>query len=205
MVLAGSVMWGGVSSVGAEPPYRNDSRLVAGLSAQLDGRLDPSIDYLLRWHDPAALGGTGFGLLLEMEKRGDHLYVDHWAGAAARPYRVRDEMRPGDVDSVLWLVTGAENIERFSTRDDATLLAEYDPRSGAEAVESDGLRVRIEERMLALGHPEWITLLDSQYGHMQILLFTEIPDDLFVDVARYSEIRVPGAVFEVPVGAPLFS
>ena len=205
MVLAGSVMWGGVSSVGAEPPYRNDSRLVAGLSAQLDGRLDPSIDYLLRWHDPAALGGTGFGLLLEMEKRGDNLFVDHWAGAAARPYRVRDEMRPGDVDSVLWLVTGAENIERFSTRDDATLLAEYDPRSEAEAVESDGLRVRIEERMLALGHPEWITLLDSQYGHMQILLFTEIPDDLFVDVARYSEIRVPGAVFEVPVGARLFS
>ena len=204
VVLAGSVVWGGVSSVGAEPPYRNDSRLVAGLSEQLDGELDPSSDYLLRWHDPAALGGTGFGLLLEMEKRGDHLFVDHWAGAAARPYRVRDEMRSGDIDSVLWLVTGAENIATFARRDDATLLAEYDPRSAAEAVESDCLRTRIEDRMRALGHPEWITLLDSQYGHMQILLFTEIPDDLFVDVARYSEIRVPGAVFEVPVGAPLF-
>ena len=204
VVFSGVVVWGGVDSVGARPPYRNDSRLVAGLAAQLESRLDPSTDYLLRWHDPAALGGTGFGLLLEMDKRGDHLFVDHWAGAAARPYRVRDELVQGSVDSVLWLVTGRENISRFATRDDATLLAEFDPRSAAEAVESDGLRTRIEERMTSLGHPEWITLLDSQYGHMQILLFTDVPEDLFVDVARYSEIRVPGAVFEVPVGAPLY-
>ena len=73
-----------------------------------------------------------------------------------------------------------------------------------QKIESDGLRTLIEQQMLELEHPEWITLLDSQYGHMQILLFTDIPDDLFAKVARYSEIRVPGAVFEVPVGAPLF-
>ena len=163
-----------------------------------------NLDYLLRWHDPAALGGTGFGLLLEMEKRGDSLFVDQWAGAAARPYRVRDERVPGAVDDVLWLVTGEENISRFGSRDDAKLLAEFDPRSPEEVVESDRLRTEIESRMRSLGHPEWIDLLDSQYGHMQILLFTEIPDDLFVSVARYSEIRVPGAVFEVAVGAPLY-
>ncbi len=198
------IVWGSVDSVGARPPYQNDSRLVAGLSSQLDGQLLESVDYLLRWHDPAALGGTGFGLLLEMEKQGDHLYVDHWAGAAARPYRVRDELSPGSVDAVLWLVTGEQNIDRFSKRDDAEKLAEFDPRSPSEKIESDGLRTLIEQQMLELEHPEWITLLDSQYGHMQILLFTDIPDDLFAKVARYSEIRVPGAVFEVPVGAPLF-
>ena len=200
----GVVGWGSASSVGAEPPYRNDSRLVAGLSDLLDARLRPDTDYLLRWHDPAALGGTGFGLLLEMEKRGDHVYVDRWAGAAARPHRVRDENVPGQVDSVLWLVVGAENIARFSSRGDAELLARFDPRSESERSESDDLRVRIESRMTELGHPEWITLLDSQYGHMQILLFTEIPDDLFDVVARYSEIRLPGAVYEVPVGAALY-
>jgi len=89
-------------------------------------------------------------------------------------------------------------------RDDAAQLAFFDPRSNAERIESDDLRTRINEEMLALGHPEWVTLLDSQYGHMQILLFTQIPDDLFTKVARYSEIRVPGAVFKVPLGADLF-
>jgi hypothetical protein len=202
--VAAITVWGAVASVGAEPPYGNDSKLVAGLADQLDERLDSGSDYLLRWHDPAALGGTGFGLLLEMEKRGDHVFVDQWAGAAARPHRVRDELQPGAVDVVLWLVTGQENIDRFGIRDDAVELAYYDPRSADEVVESDRLRLAIEDRMLALGHPEWIELLDSQYGHMQILLFTPIPDDLFTDVARYSEIRVPGAVFEVPVGAPLY-
>ena len=202
--LSSIVVWGSVDSAGAEPPYRNDSRLVRGLSEQLAPILDPNLDYLLRWHDPAALGGTGFGLLLEMEKRGDSLFVDQWAGAAARPYRVRDERVPGAVDDVLWLITGEENISRFGSRDDAKLLAEFDPRSPEEVVESDRLRTEIESRMRSLGHPEWIDLLDSQYGHMQILLFTEIPDDLFVSVARYSEIRVPGAVFEVAVGAPLY-
>ena len=155
----------------------------------------------MRWHDPAALGGTAFGLLLELERRGEHLFVDQWASAAARPFRVRHEF---ETDSVLWLVTGQENISTFALRDDAAQLAFFDPRSNAERIESDDLRIQINEEMSALGHPEWVTLLDSQYGHMQILLFTQIPDDLFTKVARYSEIRVPGAVFEVPLGADLF-
>ncbi len=192
---------GTIASVGANPPYRNDSKLVGGLAPQLTEVLSRQTDYLLRWHDPAALGGTAFGLLLELERRGEHLFVDQWASAAARPFRVRNE---SETDSVLWLVTGQENISTFALRDDAAQLAFFDPRSNAERIESDDLRIQINEEMLALGHPEWVTLLDSQYGHMQILLFTQIPDDLFTKVARYSEIRVPGAVFEVPLGSDLF-
>ena len=200
-IVALAVVNGAVSSVGAEPPGRNDSRLVGGLAPQLDLMLASSNDYLLRWHDPAALGGPGFGLLLEMEKRDVRLFVDSWAGAAARQHRVRAE---SDVDSVLWLVTGAENIATFARRNDAVKIASFDPRSAAEQVESDRLRTAIEAEMLALGHPEWITLLDSQYGHLQILYFTPVPASLFDQVERYREIRLPGAIFEVPSGAALF-
>ncbi|MFM8945689.1 MAG: hypothetical protein ACKOJC_03115, partial [Actinomycetota bacterium] len=95
-------------------------------------------------------------------------------------------------------------IERFATRADAIQIAYFDPRSPAEKAESDGLRVKIESSMRAAGHPEWIDLLDSQYGHMQILLFTPVSRDVFELVARYSEIRLPAAVFAVPPGAPLY-
>ncbi len=197
-----AAIWGSVASAGAHPPYRHDADLVAGLAPQLDEALPGNhAARLLRWHDPAALGGTAFGLVLEVEKRGVDLGVDPWGGAAARPYRVLTE---DHADSVLWLIVGPENIERFATRADAIQIAYDDPRSPAEKVESDVLRADIEASMLASGHPEWIDLLDSQYGHMQILLFTPISDDLFAMVARYSEIRLPAAVFAVPPGAPLF-
>jgi len=84
------------------------------------------------------------------------------------------------------------------------MLAEYDPRSADERAESNDLRLRIEERIRELGHPEWITLLDSQYGHTQVVYNVESPSDLDVLVNRYNEIRLPGAVFRVPVGAPLY-
>lgn len=193
---------GSVASAGAHPPYAPDSRVVAGLAPRLDDALgDRNDDFLLRWHDPASLGGTSFGIVLEMEKRGVPIHVEPWAGAAARRHRVIEE---NDADAVLWLVTGPENIEEFARRPDAVKLAETDPRSPAEAKESDVLRDRIESMMTDAGHPEWIELLDSQYGHMQVLLFTPISEELFAATARYSELRLPTAVFEVPVGAPYF-
>ncbi|MFM8945236.1 MAG: hypothetical protein ACKOJC_00790 [Actinomycetota bacterium] len=201
-LLVAVTTWGSVASARAYPPYRHDSDLVAGLAPQLDDALPVNHSArLLRWHDPAALGGTAFGLVLEMEKRGVELGVDPWGGAAARPYRVLTEDR---ADSVLWLVVGPENIERFAARADAIQIAYFDSRSPAEKAESDGLRVKIESSMRAAGHPEWIELLDSQYGHMQILLFSPVSLDLFDLVARYSEIRLPAAVFAVPPGAPLY-
>lgn len=200
--VLGVAVAGSVASAGADLPYRSDSRLVANLGAQLAPSLDRDAVYLLRWHDPASLGGTGFGFVLEMEKRGDTLKVDPWAKATVRPYRSMTDER--EADAVLWFVVGAENIERFSQRSDAEMLAEYDPRSADERTESNELRLRIEERIRELGHPEWITLLDSQYGHTQVVYNVESPADLDVLVNRYNEIRLPGAVFRVPVGAPLY-
>lgn len=201
-IAGGLSVMGSIDAAGARPPYRADSRIVAGLAPQLDAALsETDAEMILRWHDPASLGGTSFGIVLEMEKRGVDIHVEPWAGAAARRHRVLVE---SEADTVLWLVTGPENIAAFAAREDAVKLAETDPRSPAEVVESDRLRDRIEEMMIEAEHPEWIDLLDSQYGHMQILLFTPITDELFEAAARYSEIRLPTAVFEVPVGAPYF-
>lgn len=203
-VVLGVALAGAVASAGAEVPYRSDSRLVDAIGSQLETRLGDrdGAEFMWRWHDPASLGGTGFGMVLEMEKRGVVLKVDDWAKATVRPYRSFDE---SEADAVLWWVVGAESIARFAMRNDAVKLAEFDPRSPAEKVESDALRERIEARMAELGHPEWIELLDSQYGHTQVVYNVDSPQDLKDMVGRYNDLRLPGAVFEVPVGSPLFT
>jgi len=203
VVVVGSSLSGIAGSAGADLPYASDSRLVENIGRQLDRRLAGREDerFLWRWHDPASLGGTGFGMVLEAEKRGLTLRVDDWAKATVRPYRSFDE---SEADGVLWWVVGERNIEYFATREDAVMLAEFDPRTPDERIESDALRVAIESRMIELGHPEWIELLDSQYGHTQVIYNVDSPIDLQRLVIRYNDLRLPGAVFEVPVGAPLF-
>lgn len=193
-----ATVWGTASSVGAHPPYKNDSRLVGGLAGQLEKSIDPTLDYLLRWHDPAALGGTGFGLVLEMEKRSTPLFVDSWAAAAARPHRVR---AVENTDVVLCLVVGPENIDRFRARSSRRELGYFDPRTPDEQVESDTLRSAIEEFLRQRNQEELIARMDSQYGHMQILLAPDTPQELFILMDRYSEIRLPGALFEAPQGS----
>ena len=203
-LIVGVAAAGSAMSMGAEVPYRSDSRLVAAIGSQLENRLvgRDGAEFMWRWHDPASLGGTGFGMVLEMEKRGVVLKVDDWAKATVRPYRSFDE---SEADAVLWWVVGENNIARFSARPDAVKLAEFDPRSDVEKVESLDLRTRIEGRMKELGHPEWIELLDSQYGHTQVVYNVDSPQDLKNMVGRYNDLRLPGAVFEVPVGSPLFT
>ena len=43
----------------------------------------PDDHYLIRWYDPATLGGVPFGDLLELEKRGFHVGVDAQSSAGA--------------------------------------------------------------------------------------------------------------------------
>lgn len=197
-VAIGAASWGTVASVGAQPPYVNDSRLVGGLAPLFEEMVDPDVDYLLRWHDPASLGGTGFGLLLEMEKRGVNLYVDSWAGAAARPHRVRTVE---ETELVLCLVVGPENIDRFGERPFVSELAQFDPRTEEERQESDRLRRKIEKFLHSTNQNDLLALLDSQYGHTQILLSDDTDPELFEMLDRYSEIRLPGALFAAPQGS----
>ena len=56
----------------AEPTGASDSRIVGGLVPEILDDLDHSERYLLRWWDPAVLGATGFGMVLELERRGLH-------------------------------------------------------------------------------------------------------------------------------------
>ena len=192
----------GLQAAGARPPHESDSRLVGGLSGPLADHLSPDARYLLRWHDPAALGGVPYGLVLEMERRGIHIGVDAWGKAAAQPFRVQPEET---ASTVLWYISGNRSIAKFAGRDDAVLLASFDPRNTADRARSNEVRALIESRLSELGRAELIPRLDEQYGTTQIRFFERLPPDVIDMVTEYNDLREPGAVFEVPIFAPLFT
>jgi hypothetical protein len=202
-VLAISVV-AGIQMLGAELPAARNSRIVGGavdIAAEAP-ELDPDGRYLVRWHDPASLGGVGFGALLELERRGFTVGVEAWASAGALPHRVIPEET---ATGVLWVVTGEPAIRDFEARDDAVKLAEFDERSPEEQAESAELRDRIEERLTEIGRADLIPTLDSQYGLTAFVIGdAPVPQDVKELAADYVTLRLPAGIFLVPPGAPFY-
>lgn len=96
-----------------------------------DGRTPDGRDgtLLVSWTDPYNLGGQGFGLLLELERRGYHVGSGAGYGLAVRDHRVIPEAR---ADAELHLAVGEGAIDEAAGHPGAERLALFDPRTDAE-------------------------------------------------------------------------
>ncbi|HWJ60542.1 MAG TPA: hypothetical protein VNS19_01115 [Acidimicrobiales bacterium] len=131
--VVGLVLLSGVMAVRVsrqEIPYDQSWRSEQALAPAVAAKLDPGTRYLVTWDDPAYLGGLGFGLILDLERRGFTVGGQPQYDAAVEPHRV---MCSGDFDQVITVVTGQNNIERWRQREGITELASVDPRSDPEA------------------------------------------------------------------------
>lgn len=184
----------------AQVAGRGDGRLVGGLVDDVEDGIDSNGEYLLRWWDPAGLGGPAFGLQLELERRGVTIGVDEQFSAAALPHRVLDER---DADGVLYLVVGAK-IDDVRATPGVEQIAAFDPRTPAERERSDELRTEIETQLVEVGRPELIDAIDAQYGQAR-LVFAEppLPDELATLIGEFVDLRLPGAVFLAAPGTPV--
>jgi hypothetical protein len=182
----------------AEVSGERYSDTVAGLIEPTEEALSPDEDYLVRWVDPAALGGVGFGMVLELERRGFDVGVDERFSAAAEPHRVRDE---DDADAVVWVVSGRAAIEEALARPGARLVAEVDPRSEAEVRRRDELVARASDRLDAIGEPGLADQLRADGNLFAILLSGDLPDDVVADITELVELFLPTAVVVAPPGA----
>jgi hypothetical protein len=191
-----------VNDATAEIPARRDSRLVGGVSPAVADGLDDAERYLVRWHDPMSLGGVGYGVLLELERRGYTVGVDPWGSAAALPHRVMPEET---ASAVLWVVTGAKPIADFQARPDAVELGWFDQRTPEEQQRSAQLRARLEARLAEVGRPELIATIDTQYGIAPLVIGdVGVPQDVKDLAGAYDDLREPIAVFVVPPFSPLY-
>jgi hypothetical protein len=119
-----------VRLVRQEIPYDQSWRAERVLAPQVAAQLDPDKRYLVTWSDPAYLGGLGFGLILDLERRGFTVGGLPQFDAAVEPARV---MCPGDFDAVITVVTGEQNIAGYRARTGQDPVAESDPRTDPEA------------------------------------------------------------------------
>lgn len=191
-----------VSFAASDLPSLRDSRLVGGVTPQVLAEVDRDGRYLIRWHDPASLGGVGYGVLLEMERQGYTAGVDAWGAAAALPHRVMPEQT---ASSVLWVVTGDEAVSGFRARADALELGYYDQRTPAEQEESARLRQALEQRLTEIGRADLIPSLDTQYGLAPFVIGdAPVPQDVREIASDLNSLRLPIAVFQVPPFSPLY-
>lgn len=192
-----------ISAWSVDPPYDSDSRSVGALSGQVARKLSPETKYLLRWHDPAGLGGIGFGLMLDLERNGFTVGTDSWTRYAVGQHRVIAENEAG---AVLYIVVGEPSINAFGSRTDDELLANFDPRSPANKIRSDAARSTIESSLLALGRTDLLQRIDDQFGNAALIAAeAKLPDELNAAISIYTDLRLPVALFQVPAGAPAFA
>ena len=189
-----------IASAHERVPSPRNSALVGGVTAEAALALDPDGRYLIRWYDPVSLGGIPYGVLLELERRGDTVGVDAVNSAGALPQRVMPEET---ATAVLWVVTGQPAIDAFRERTDSTELGFFDQRSPEEAARSDALRAELVGRLDDLGLQCLVPTLDTQYGLAPLVIGNApVPLDVRAIAAEYNTIGLPAAVFSVPIFSP---
>jgi hypothetical protein len=191
------------NALGYENPGPRNSLVVGGIDAIIRPELNKGEHFLLRWKDPATLGGVPFGMLLDLEKHGFHVGVDAPNSAGALPHRVLPE---GSADEVLWVVLGSTNIDLMRARADAIELGYFDQRSPDEVIRSDALRQRLIDRLIDLDLACLVPKIDEQYGLASFFLGSlGLPEDVAAIAADYNDYGLPVAVFTLPPSAPPFA
>jgi hypothetical protein len=120
----------------------------------------PDETFLMTWVDPVHLGGPGFSLMLELERRGFDVRAPASMRLGVRGHRVASS---DQVDATIHVAIGVPAIEEARARTDARELAYHDPRTPAQRAEYDRLRGEIIESLESEGLDELLPLVDSNF------------------------------------------
>jgi hypothetical protein len=184
-------------AVTAEVPYERDSAITGELSGQLQRSLDRATHYQINEFDPVALGAVAFGLALDLERHGLHAGVGPWGEAGVMPFRVvTDE----NAESTLWFVAGTPVIDAFTTLPGAVVRASFDVRSTAEITRSAQLESQLLNVLCTTGHFELRPLLFTRWGNTALAFAPTLPAEAKPLLQKYTDLRQPAAVVELPVG-----
>ena len=192
VALVGIAALFAVQASGIEPTAYYFPRQEAVLSAQTLAHVDHGKRYLVLWEDPIGLGGTGFGLMLQLERNGVRNGAPPQFRAGVQDRRI---MVPGQYDSVLHLVTGPKLVA-WRAEPQAREVACVDLRSTADRAASHRLEASLAAELRRRGLPDL-----AQAVHDNLFALTlnpALPADLRPQATRLVNFGEAVAVFETP-------
>ena len=176
----------------------------ARVSRQLGHVVQPTVDaiedgtvpggedatLLMTWDDVNNLGGQGFGLMLELERRGYDARAPENMRLSVRDHRV---VRPADADAQIHLAAGVPSIEEARAHAGAREIAYFDPRTDRQIERYDRLRVAVVARLEEDGLDDLVPLVDDNL----FLLGNDdrLPEDLVRPVYIMGSLPQPVGVF----------
>ncbi len=192
VALVGIAALFAVQASGIEPTAYYFPRQEAVLSSQTLAHVDHGKRYLVLWEDPIGLGGTGFGLMLQLERNGVRNGAPPQFRAGVQDRRI---MVPGQYDSVLHLVTGPKLVA-WRAEPQAREVACVDLRSPADRAASHRLEAALAAELRRRNLPDL-----AQAVHDNLFALTlnpALPADLRPQATRLVNYGEAVGVFETP-------
>jgi hypothetical protein len=185
----------------AEQPAARQSLLLSQLAPATAEALDADVAgtggrdgrYLVTWTDPVAIGATGFGLLLELERQGFDVGVLEPYGRGAVEHRVVD---PDEATGQVDLVVGEAGIAAAAEQPGAVVVAEADIRTEADIERYERLRDEVVGQLEGVGAAELEPTLDTAL--MAVAIDPRVPEETRELIADMADIGAPAAVFVTP-------
>lgn len=183
-------------SVGADAkmPGAVDSEVVRAIVPQLEPLIGNDTILLHLW-DPYTLDATGFGTVLELERRGHVVRVDPSYAAAALPHRTATRSQ---ADREWWFVVGAIDDDALA-RPGVERIAVFDPRTAADEAEAARLLAEIERRLVETGRQDLVGQ-ENPAGAAVLFAFPPIEPDIVDLLTEYYRLGQPVSVLVLPEG-----
>lgn len=197
------VAWAGMftnDAARAEQPAARQSLQLSQLAPPTAEALDADVagtggrdgHYLVTWTDPVAIGATGFGLLLELERQGFDVGVPEPYGTGAVEHRIMGlDEATGQVD----LVVGEAGIAA-ARQPGAVVVAESDIRTEADIDRYGRLRDEVVSQLQDAGAADLEPTLDTAL--MAVAIDRRVPEETRELIADMADIGAPAAVFVTP-------
>ncbi len=149
----------------------------------------PDGTFLVSWSDPVSLGGPGFSLVLELERRGYDVGASEDYRLSVRDHRV---VAADEADAEIHVAFGVGAVDVARTHPGARELAFVDPRSDAEREEYMELRAQVIADLEAAGLDEAVP--DVDLNMIALASRSDLPSNVAAPLYTMGRMPQPMAV-----------
>ena len=149
----------------------------------------PDGTFLVSWSDPVSLGGPGFSLVLELERRGYDAGATRDYRLSVRDHRVVDD---DEADAEIHVAFGVGAVDQARVHPGAREVAFVDPRSDAQREEFAALRAFVVDELLAADLDEAVAEVDLNL--ISLATRSDLPDSVAAPLFIMGRMPQPMAV-----------